>query len=313
LGARTPCPIPTPPFVLYHVTNLPPLGPHMTDSDDRNRRDALFEDDAADGFRHDHPDFDGRYAGAPIDDGEWRPDPVQEPKREGTPPIFNLPKVVVVLAVSMAAVHAVMTWVLPAPYYEMAMGLFSFIPATATRTFSNVASEWVILWTPVTHAFLHGDWLHLGVNVIWLAAFGSVVAKRLGTLLFLVFFALGSASGALAHFLTHSAVLVPVVGASGAVSACMGAAVRFAFTRGGVSRHPETAKRLSLLESFRNPAIVAFVGIWLALNWVFGSGVVTIPGAGGEIAWQAHVGGFLFGVLAFGAFDAMRPAYRRGQ
>ncbi|MEL6737157.1 MAG: rhomboid family intramembrane serine protease, partial [Pseudomonadota bacterium] len=246
----------------------------------------------------------------PQDDNNFQPDTGsdQEPlKAQPTPPIFNLPGVIVMLAGVMAAVHALVTWGLSDQGFTTALLLFSFIPATVTQTFPDVPSAWVAVWTPVTHAFLHGDWLHLGVNVVWLAAFGSVVAKRLGPLLFLIFFALGSASGALAHLLSHGAAMVPVVGASGAVSACMGAAVRFAFTRAGVSRHPETARRLSLIESFQNPAIVAFVAIWFAMNWVFGSGVIAIPGAEGAIAWEAHVGGFLFGLLGFGLFDLLRP------
>jgi len=239
----------------------------------------------------------------------WGTPPVE---KQPTPPIFNLPGIILVLIGSFIAIHAVMNWLLSEEQFTYAFLLLSFIPATITQTFSNVPSEWVAYWTPVTHAFLHGDWLHLGVNAVWLTAFGSVVAKRLGVFWFIVFFMLGSASGALAHYLSHGPATVPVVGASGAVSACMGAAVRFAFTRAGVTRTPELAPRLSLLQSFQNPSIVAFVGIWFAMNWLFGSGVIAIPGAEGGIAWEAHVGGFVFGLLAFGVFDMVRPkAIRR--
>ncbi|MEL6946354.1 MAG: rhomboid family intramembrane serine protease [Pseudomonadota bacterium] len=228
-----------------------------------------------------------------------------EPPREPTPapPIFNLPGIIVVLVAAFIVMHVLRTHILEREGQVEVLVWLSFIPATVTQTIPGFPSNWVALWTPVTHAFLHGDWLHLGVNALWLVAFGSAVAKRIGTVGFLIFFALGSAFGALAHFITHVDAVIPVIGASGAVSACMGAAVRFAFSGRGVTNSPETARRLSLVESFRNPTVLGFVGIWFALNWLFGSGVIPIPGAEGQIAWQAHVGGFLFGLLAFSLFD----------
>ena len=90
------------------------------------------------------------------------------------------------------------------------------------------------IWTFVTYAFLHGDLNHLVFNSIWLLAFGSPVARRFGTWRFLVFFAPSAAAGgALVHLATHFGQLLPMIGASAAISGAMAAVTRFVFRRGG--------------------------------------------------------------------------------
>jgi membrane associated rhomboid family serine protease len=97
----------------------------------------------------------------------------------------------------------------------------------------------------------------------------------------------------------------------------MAAAMRFAFQKGGPLeswRRPDarsyTVPAEPLMEALRNPRVLIFIVVWFVLNLVFGIGSQIIPGAGAEIAWQAHVGGFLVGLLLFPLFDPVPP--RRG-
>jgi membrane associated rhomboid family serine protease len=236
------------------------------------------------------------------------------PPRE---PIFNIPPVIIVTIGMLAVIHAVREFVLPEQTDLEALLLFAFIPARYEPTIlvggavpGGIGAD---IWTFVTYAFLHGDWVHLGVNTAWLLAFGSPLAQRFGTLRFLAFFAVTAAAGALAHLVTHSGEFVPMIGASASISGAMAGAMRFVFQRGGpVFRRnapPEAFQvpALSLAQTFRDPRILIFLGMWFAINLVFGLGAVSIVGEGQTVAWQAHVGGFVAGLLLFGAFDRARP------
>lgn len=177
-------------------------------------------------------------------------------------------------------------------------------------------------WTIITYAFLHGGWLHVGVNCIWFAAFGSPVARRFGAPRFLLFCASAAIAGALAHYITHMTDLEPVVGASAAVSGVMAAAARFVFQPGapldeslGFSdrANDETAYRqpaLPLRKILSNRSAISFLAFWFLANLLFG--VVPLPTGvtSAAVAWQAHIGGFLLGLLAFRWFDPPVPPSR---
>jgi membrane associated rhomboid family serine protease len=170
-----------------------------------------------------------------------------------------------------------------------------------------------LLWlTPVSYAFLHGSWTHLAVNGVWLAAFGAPVARRFGSARFLALALLGAIAGAAAQFAAHPFELGPMVGASAGISACFGAAARFVFVPGAFARgaraQAEAPPLASLAEMIRNRQTLAFVGIWFALNLFAG---LAGQGAGlsdAPIAWEAHIGGFLLGLLAAPLFDLRRKA-----
>jgi membrane associated rhomboid family serine protease len=157
----------------------------------------------------------------------------------------------------------------------------------------------------LSYAFLHANWTHVLVNTLWLVAFGSPLAWRFGTVRFLLFSAVGAIAGALLHFAFYSHDTVPLVGASAAISAHMAGISRFALAapRWGVSGEAYRMRALPLAETLRNPRVLAFIGIWFAVNVIFGitgaaSGVVS-----GAVAWDAHVGGFIAGLLLFSLFD----------
>jgi membrane associated rhomboid family serine protease len=234
-------------------------------------------------------------------------------------PMFQIPVVVVSLVVLMVGVHGVMA-LLPTPrLVGWVLAYFAFVPerylgegTTAVLYPGGVGAQ---VWTFVTHAFLHGDWAHLGLNVLWLVAFGVPVARRLGTLRFLALVAATAAGGAALHLLAFWGDDAPMIGASGVVSGMMGAAARFAFTQGRAldsrrDRDPDLAARQPappLGVALLNRNVAVFIGVWFVLNLVFGvTPLFGDPDDSARVAWQAHIGGFAVGLLAFRAFDPVR-------
>ena len=157
--------------------------------------------------------------------------------RAGSEPVFNVPRVIAALLAVLILVHAVREFLLSDEENIEVVLLFAFIPVrydpSALAPGSLPGGFAADVWTFVSYAFIHGDLLHLGVNGVWLLAFGSPIARRFGTLRFLVFFAVTAAAGAAVHLATHIGDLHPMVGASAAISGCMAAAVRFVFQDGG--------------------------------------------------------------------------------
>jgi membrane associated rhomboid family serine protease len=234
-------------------------------------------------------------------------------------PIFNVPAVVTVTLAALVLVHAVRVWALTPEQDVQLLLLFSFIPA---RYDATVLAQGAVpgglgaeIWTFVTYALIHGDWTHLGLNSVWLLAFGTPVARRFGALRYLAFFAVTAAAGAAAHLVTHSNAFVPMVGASASISGFMAAAMRFAFQRGGplrlIGRDQSDAYRvpaLPLAQVVRDARVLIFLVVWFGLNLVFGIGSIGLDGGEQAIAGQAHIGGFLAGLLGFAVFDPVRTA-----
>jgi membrane associated rhomboid family serine protease len=230
-----------------------------------------------------------------------------------SPPIFNLPPVIGTLSAAMILVHAV-RWIVSEDTELQILLWLAFLPARYDSTLARMplpGGEAADAWTFVTYAFLHGDAVHLIINLVWFLAFGSAVAWRFGTLRFLLFFAVTAAAGAAAHLATHFGELVPLVGASAAISGAMAAALRFAFEAGGPLGYFRDGGRRAffvpaapLMQALRNPQVLVFLGIWFFLNLGFGIGADTGDlGGSGTVAWQAHIGGFLAGLLLFPLFD----------
>ena len=232
-------------------------------------------------------------------------------KRE---PIFNVPSAVVVLLAALALIHAVRTLLLTEGQNIELLLRFAFIPArydgSAVLGGALPGGVGADAWTFVTYALIHADWVHLGVNAVWLLPFGSAVARRFGTARFLVFCAVTAAAGAAMHLATHAGEQFPMIGASATISGAMAAAMRFVFQRGG----PLGFLRGENEDAYRVPAIpltgvlsdarvLMFLAVWFGFNIVFGLGAVSITGSDQTVAWQAHIGGFLAGLLLFSWFD----------
>lgn len=218
---------------------------------------------------------------------------------------INLPPIVSILLLAIVAVHLLRTYGLTAAQDFQVILQFSFIPAYFTLPVVEIPFPASRYWSFVSYAILHADWTHVLVNSVWMVAFGSVVARRFGTMRFLLFTILSAMAGAAAHFVMHMQDIVPVIGASASVSAYMGAACRFVLTPSGLgaTRNQPPVAALSLAQALSNRSVIGFVAVWFALNFLFGSGLVSIDGTGAQIAWEAHVGGFLFGLLLFSWFD----------
>jgi membrane associated rhomboid family serine protease len=213
--------------------------------------------------------------------------------------MFNVPLPVLVVVGVLLAVHAIRTWFLSEQQDLYVLVLFAFIPARYEMAALRDAlwgGQGAEIWSFLSYAFLHGGWAHVVLNVVWLVAFGSVVARRFGALRFFVFLGVATAAGAGAHLFAHYGQMQPMVGASAAVSGCMAAAIRFMFA-------PNPYGHAPLLAALRDRRVLAFIAVWFGINIVFGLGAMPLLGEDQSIAWEAHIGGFLVGLLLFAVFD----------
>ena len=261
-----------------------------------------------------------------------------DPRRE---PIFNLPHVILFVIGCLVLIHALRYYILTDDLDDEVLALLAYVPARLTfhfdpdriadvlshlptRTGALETAQFFLgdgnprWWTLVTYSFLHADWSHVGINSIWLAAFGTPVAWRIGAFRFILFFIFPALAGALSHSAVHLDDFTPMIGASAAVSAAMGASIRFIFTPGGPlslrpsgefdedelqSARANPSPLLPLTVLLQEPRVVLFILVWLIVNLAFGllSGPLNITN--GTIAWEAHTGGFLAGLLFFPWFD----------
>lgn len=153
--------------------------------------------------------------------------------------------------------------------------------------------------------FLHASWLHILGNMLFLFIFGNNVEDVMGRLRFLVFYLASGFAAALTqawvtlHWAGLGAASIPTVGASGAIAGVLGA--YFVLL--------PNARVVTLLFGFLPWRLSAafFLGFWFVFELWQSSFSLTHPGAGGGVAFSAHVGGFLFGVLAVRAFQVRPP------
>jgi membrane associated rhomboid family serine protease len=160
----------------------------------------------------------------------------------------------------------------------------------------------------LTHTLVHGDFVHLGLNAAWLVAFGGAVANRVGSVRFLLFFAFCAVAGAATFLAFHPGQMVPMVGASGAISGLMGATMRFLFTavdgRGlaALREDPRSVPLMPLMQALTDKRVIVVTAVFLVANILAVLGLGSVSQSG--IAWEAHIGGYFAGLLAFGFFDA---------
>jgi membrane associated rhomboid family serine protease len=143
--------------------------------------------------------------------------------------------------------------------------------------------------------FLHGGWLHIGGNMLFLWIFGNNIEDRMGPLPYLAFYLVSGLVAAAAHIAVQPNSTVPVIGASGAIAGVMGAYfVLF-------PNVPIRTLLLFFLVLIRDIPAKWLLGFWLVLQFF------TSPNEG--VAWVAHVGGFIFGaIVAFLLRERLRPA-----
>ncbi len=194
---------------------------------------------------------------------------------------INLPPVLVWLIGINVAVQVLREF-LPVSLDAELIQQFGLVPAAyGSGAGTDLLS---LLAAPLTYQFLHGGWLHLGINMVSLAAFGVPVVRMLGASRFVLFYLSAGIVAGFVHVFFFSGSADPVVGASGAVSGVFGAVLM-------LLRHVGSL-----------PSLLPIAAIWIGLNVFFGIFGGT-PGAGGDpVAWTAHIGGFVYGLAAIRLF-----------
>jgi membrane associated rhomboid family serine protease len=178
------------------------------------------------------------------------------------------------------------------PHLNSSIYHASFYPCSLNAS-CHAPEPWELSW--VTSMFLHESWEHILGNMLFLAVFGKNVEDAFGRLRYLGFYFAGGFVATLAQGAatllagTTAESYVPSLGASGAIAAVLGAYFVF---------YP-TSRILSLIIVFpvRVPAWV-FLGVWFLYQFVEANHSLVSPGGGGGVAFFAHVGGFVFGVIA---------------
>jgi len=145
------------------------------------------------------------------------------------------------------------------------------------------------IWlTLITCMFLHGSLMHLGSNLLYLWIFGDNVEHRFGPVKFLLFYLAAGIAASFAQIVLKPDSVIPTLGASGAISGVLGAYLVL-FPRNKV-------KALLLYMVVTVPAILV-LGMWIGMQLVNGTGSLFDTGGGGGVAYAAHIGGFVAGLL----------------
>jgi rhomboid family protein len=199
-------------------------------------------------------------------------DRVQNANTAPRQPIFNLPPATKGLLAANILVFLAML-IMPQPVEEFVVTLFGFAPVRYAQF------DWIALVDPVTYQFIHAGLTHIAVNMLGLVAFGAGVEPRLGRWRFLAFYLLCGIAGAFTELAVDPGQREVMIGASAAISGLFGAILRLAVFR---------------------RSMWMLVVLWFVLNAVTGIAGV---GSGGEpVAWVAHVGGFVAGLLLYPVF-----------
>jgi membrane associated rhomboid family serine protease len=229
--------------------------------------------------------------------------------QQGREPVFLLPGDVTAVIGVLAAIHLASTLVLNQAGQLQLIFWFAFQPLRIIAGLDDPSLAVPLIWTPFSHALLHAGWEHLLINAAWFAIFATPVSRRYGAGPMLAIFFVSAAVGAALFAATTLYSGAYLVGASGGVAGLTGAAMRFIFQPVIVAQHPETGERVIVgrrLASFgdlwRDTRARFFILIWVVLN----AAVPLLPlltGMEVSVAWQAHLGGFLAGILMVGLFE----------
>ena len=183
-------------------------------------------------------------------------------------------------------------WSLPPGALNVVLAHVALIPVRYTEPAiaRHVGLDPSNYWPLLTNTFMHGGWVHLLSNMWFLWIFGPAMEARFGRLGFLVLYVAGAVAASLVHVFTHPMSAEPVLGASGAIAAVIGAhAVSYPTAR------VITVVLLGFIPLFFPLPAVLFAVIWFALQLLQGTSELVSPHLAGGVAWWAHIGGFAFG------------------
>lgn len=232
-------------------------------------------------------------------------------------PIFNVPTILMLIVGLLAVVHFGRD-LLNEQQEEWLLWTLAFVPARFGPHAADVPGPaWAAVTSFVTHILVHGGLAHLVINSAWLLAVGAPISKRMDGLRFITFFVLCGVAGAALFLIVNPSLPAPMVGASGAISGLMAAVFRLMFAADGIEgrrtlrENPADAPRLSLRATFTNRRAMTAIGVWVMVNFLFAFGLGGLSTPGG-VAWEAHLGGFFAGLLAFDLFDRGREVEQPG-
>ncbi|HEY2973159.1 MAG TPA: rhomboid family intramembrane serine protease, partial [Pyrinomonadaceae bacterium] len=179
---------------------------------------------------------------------------------------------------------------------EAFIGKWAFVPS---RFLANPAADFLTLFTSM---FMHAGWLHLGGNMLYLWIFGDNVEDRFGHLKFIIFYLLCGLAATFAQLAFSLGSHVPNLGASGAIAGVLGAYILL-FPQGSV-------KVLQGQRVIPVPALVV-IGLWFVLQLFSGIGTLANAAQGG-VAYMAHIGGFVAGLVLTFLFRGSRETQATG-
>ena len=157
-------------------------------------------------------------------------------------------------------------------------------------------------WTTLfTSMFLHGGWMHLGGNMLYLWIFGDNVERSMGAVRFLLFYLVCGLAASAAHIMFNLGSALPAVGASGAISGVLG---------GYLLLFPKNQVRVLTYGRIAHIPAIVVIGFWIVLQFVNGIGSVARTDETAGVAYMAHIGGFVAGIVLVKLFARRgRPAY----
>jgi membrane associated rhomboid family serine protease len=184
------------------------------------------------------------------------------------------------------------------PLAHQMIGTFGTIPVRIVTDWTNPLT----LLTLVTATYLHGGWAHLIGNMIYLGVFGDNVEDRMGHVGFFIFYTLCGALAGLAQVLAMPTSRIPAIGASGAIAGVLGAYLLL-FPR---ARIRTLVPLIFIYTTFHLPAVVVLGG-WFLVQFFNGLASINVAVQTGGVAWWAHIGGFVVGMLLMPLFRQKQP------
>lgn len=191
---------------------------------------------------------------------------------------------------------------------EVVIQTFGYIPARLVHPAAWQYSWWEVVITLVTSLFLHGGFVHLFGNLLYLWVFGDVVEDAFGHLRYLFFYVACGALGSLLHTVIFPTSVIPSIGASGSIAGVLGAFLVLRPRARIVTLFP-----LVIYWAMAEVSAALFLPVWFLMQ--FFNGFLSLASAAhtqevAGVAWWAHVGGFLFGALFAALYRVARKRAR---
>jgi membrane associated rhomboid family serine protease len=191
-------------------------------------------------------------------------------------------------------------------YLEPFLAHYGIVPAHVFRWPQTNLPLTVVAVPFFTSMFLHGGWLHLIGNMWYLWIFGDNVEDRLGHFTYLIFYVLCGLGAGIVHTILNYDTVVPSIGASGAIAGVLGAY----FLSYPQARVLTLVPIFIFIQVIEIPALIV-LGFWFIMQFFYGAASLAVSTANaGGVAWWAHVGGFVVGMILIGLFPRRdRPQY----